>query len=557
MLKMYAAMCARHPPRNCKLSPKGYEERLKFGFYVEARETALMLLGSGKESRDMMRHLFYHGNKLPSSRSLDGIVEDMKLLQPTFPINPVARFSAERIREDTERATVAVQTLRRVSSAGDYAGDEQLEVVGGGGAGASTEPTGGDTDLGDGSGGVVFVVKGKEAVSKAGKRYDAYDFTASRGGAASSAVDELLLGSSEGSMAELHEAHRREKLRVNGNLASVDMSLSGVFSDAVRRANPNTLPLSPSSSFPKTDTISFTTEVSWVRGHTNSLLPEHLYRGDIYNHFPHRNIKGRGLLRETQEVVALCGGSESKRSELVAAINGTTKSEVTVASEGSPIHPVTFFGYDDHFTEDPFVPLWNFINATYSPTSSSSISGRAWYLDDIEMFELLLKNLLYRLDWENAAKLTLLMTQTPRSKRSRDHLDKVKGSKYNNRNQKTFSDVISSRTTDDHDADVSLGDSSVVPDPASGNAEWSFLTDHHVSKMFADIGDPGGFLPFKVATKLFDGRIVTKTNRMGAVNVNPLLASADLAFDDDSDNRPSVHGAEKRRGAAGIGFRQH
>ncbi|CAM40253.1 conserved hypothetical protein [Leishmania braziliensis MHOM/BR/75/M2904] len=93
-----------------------------------------------------------------------------------------------------------------------------------------------------------------------------------------------------------------------------------------------------------------------------------------------------------------------------------------------------------------FVELWQ----TLLDKTTSVGSNEVWYLQNTDMFLLLLRCLLHRLDWETAAHLTRKMTQ---------------------------------------------------------HANYTYLMDHELTTIFREIGDPAGCLAFKVATKLFDGRI--------------------------------------------------
>ncbi|KPA83102.1 putative mitochondrial hypothetical protein [Leptomonas pyrrhocoris] len=73
MFLQLAEFCCRHPPRNPKLTSAGLQERAKWACYLDARDTSLALFGSARQSRDSMKHLFYHDNQLPALRS-DAVV---------------------------------------------------------------------------------------------------------------------------------------------------------------------------------------------------------------------------------------------------------------------------------------------------------------------------------------------------------------------------------------------------------------------------------------------------------------------------------------------------
>ncbi|ORC90978.1 uncharacterized protein TM35_000074020 [Trypanosoma theileri] len=106
-----------------------------------------------------------------------------------------------------------------------------------------------------------------------------------------------------------------------------------------------------------------------------------------------------------------------------------------------PVSPME----DERITEDIFQEVWRVI---MNPTL---VGTDQWYLRDSEMYLLLMRCLIHRLDWEAAAHLTL----------------------------KTME-----------------------------NLTYTYMMDHDVTLMFREIGDPAGCLAFKVATKLFDGRIL-------------------------------------------------
>lgn len=78
LYKQIAEFCARHPSRrNPKLSPEGLEARRKWGLYLEARDAALSLFGSAPKSREVMKYVFTHRNRLPGLRSETVIQRDI------------------------------------------------------------------------------------------------------------------------------------------------------------------------------------------------------------------------------------------------------------------------------------------------------------------------------------------------------------------------------------------------------------------------------------------------------------------------------------------------
>nr|CCC48396.1 conserved hypothetical protein [Trypanosoma vivax Y486] len=100
---------------------------------------------------------------------------------------------------------------------------------------------------------------------------------------------------------------------------------------------------------------------------------------------------------------------------------------------------------DECITDDIFQKLWRIL------MNPSVVGVDQWYLRDSEMYLLLMRCLIHRLDWEAAAHLTI----------------------------KTME-----------------------------NLSYTYMMDHELTLMFKEIGDPAGCLAFKVATKLFDGRII-------------------------------------------------
>ncbi|CCW68003.1 unnamed protein product [Phytomonas sp. Hart1] len=96
-------------------------------------------------------------------------------------------------------------------------------------------------------------------------------------------------------------------------------------------------------------------------------------------------------------------------------------------------------------SDDFFAELWSVL-------TNAEIMGRDfWYLYNTHMYMLLMRCFLHRLDWEAAAHLTIQM---------QDY------------------------------------------------SSYTYLMDHELTSIFKEIGDPAGCLAFKVATGLFDGRIM-------------------------------------------------
>lgn len=111
LLYQLAEFCSRHPPRNPKLTPAGLEERAKWARYLDARDTSLALFGSARQSRDSMKHLFYHDNQMPALRSDAVIARDFadvyriffgpSLPQPSSTVQSQAELQQRLLRTRT------------------------------------------------------------------------------------------------------------------------------------------------------------------------------------------------------------------------------------------------------------------------------------------------------------------------------------------------------------------------------------------------------------------------------------------------------------------------
>ncbi|KAF5226723.1 hypothetical protein ECC02_000224 [Trypanosoma cruzi] len=98
LFRRFVELCARHPKRNCKLTPVGLEERRKWGRYLDARDASLALFGSAKQARDSMKHLFYNDNKLPELRSHAMIERDMNDTAALFKWRRAPTIASLRVR---------------------------------------------------------------------------------------------------------------------------------------------------------------------------------------------------------------------------------------------------------------------------------------------------------------------------------------------------------------------------------------------------------------------------------------------------------------------------
>jgi hypothetical protein len=111
MFFQLAEFCCRHPPRNPKLTPIGLEERAKWARYLDARDTSLALFGSARQSRDAMKHLFYHDNQLPALRTDAVVAKDFAdihriffgdaIPQPSSPLTSQAELQQALLRTRT------------------------------------------------------------------------------------------------------------------------------------------------------------------------------------------------------------------------------------------------------------------------------------------------------------------------------------------------------------------------------------------------------------------------------------------------------------------------
>ncbi|EPY38815.1 hypothetical protein AGDE_05114 [Angomonas deanei] len=252
LFKQYAQLCAMHPPRNRKLTQTGYEERKKWGSYLEARDIALGLFGSAQHARDVMKEIFYNDGELHRLRSPEVVERDCNDVSRIF----FPEFASEKV-------------------------------------------------------------------------------------------------TGEGSAVWSNTAKWHKERTTQPHLRC------------------------PSSA-----------------------VPRHLWDTSVYNPYPHLSL-GR-----------------------------------------SPLEHDPFLDGDD--AADLFPDLWNVL------TNPSVMGADKWYVQNTDMYVLLMRCLLYRLDWEAAVELTTRMLQ---------------------------------------------------------HSTYTFLVDHEITMIFRDIGDPAGCLAFKVAAKLFDGRI--------------------------------------------------
>lgn len=84
MFRQYMVLCTLHPPRNCKLTPRGLQMRQQWFGYYEARDIALTLYGNSLAGRNAMKTLYEAGNVLPPLRSPDVIRRDRSEFMKLF-----------------------------------------------------------------------------------------------------------------------------------------------------------------------------------------------------------------------------------------------------------------------------------------------------------------------------------------------------------------------------------------------------------------------------------------------------------------------------------------
>ncbi|KPI90432.1 hypothetical protein ABL78_0508 [Leptomonas seymouri] len=123
MFLQLAEFCCRHPPRNPKLTPVGLEERSKWARYLDARDTSLALFGSARQSRDSMKHLFYHDNQLPALRSDAVIAKDFADVHRIFFGSTIPQASSSL----TSQAELQ-QALRRTRTTLPHTGSSEASV---------------------------------------------------------------------------------------------------------------------------------------------------------------------------------------------------------------------------------------------------------------------------------------------------------------------------------------------------------------------------------------------------------------------------------------------
>lgn len=188
---------------------------------------------------------------------------------------------------------------------------------------------------------------------------------------------------------------------------------------------------SPSSSLSQAELQLSMRQARTTLPHTGSsaaIVPRYLWDSAVYNPYP-----------AAQLAINTCEFSKSPCGEGTQSPFALAEVHQTDATLGNDAE-------EDVGDAEFFVELWH---ALLDKTTSVG-SNEAWYLQNTDMFLLLVRCLLHRLDWEAAAHLTRKMTQ---------------------------------------------------------HTNYTYLMDHELTTIFREIGDPAGCLAFKVATKLFDGRI--------------------------------------------------
>ncbi|RNF16578.1 uncharacterized protein Tco025E_05133 [Trypanosoma conorhini] len=113
LFRRFVELCARHPKKNCKLTPIGLEERRKWGRYLDARDASLALFGSAKQARDSMKHLFYNDNKMPELRSPAMIERDMNDTAALFNWKRAPTIASLRVRSSLPHVGCPVDPVPR------------------------------------------------------------------------------------------------------------------------------------------------------------------------------------------------------------------------------------------------------------------------------------------------------------------------------------------------------------------------------------------------------------------------------------------------------------
>ncbi|KAG5497861.1 hypothetical protein GH5_02653 [Leishmania sp. Ghana 2012 LV757] len=163
-------------------------------------------------------------------------------------------------------------------------------------------------------------------------------------------------------------------------------------------------------------------------GSSAAIVPRYLWDPAVYNPYPAARLR--------IETCALARSAAGKKAQIPFTPAEIHQADVTLEGDAEA----------DFVDAEFFVELWHAL----LDKSTSVGSNEVWYLHNTDMFLLLIRCLLHRLDWEAAAHLTRKMTQ---------------------------------------------------------HTSYTYLMDHELAAIFREIGDPAGCLAFKVATKLFDGRI--------------------------------------------------
>ncbi|KAG5472316.1 hypothetical protein LSCM1_03715 [Leishmania martiniquensis] len=188
---------------------------------------------------------------------------------------------------------------------------------------------------------------------------------------------------------------------------------------------------SPPSSLSQAELQASLKRVRTTLPHTGSsaaIVPRYLWDPTVFNPYP-----AARLLARASDFAKSPSGQRTQSPLTLAEIH---QDDVSLGDDPDA----------DKVGAEFFVELWQAL----LDKSTSVGSNAVWYLHNTDMFMLLIRCLLHRLDWEAAAHLTRKMTQ---------------------------------------------------------HTSYTYLMDHELTAIFREIGDPAGCLAFKVATKLFDGRI--------------------------------------------------
>lgn len=478
LYKQLAEYCVRHPHPNPKFSRTGLAERRKWGAYLEARDIALTLFGSAHQARVCMKHVYYHAYTLPELRSAEMVrndIEDMVEFFATSSIFPIASSSVAAAITENRSPTRSSHSLQ---------GQQKRKEE-------DPEASPKEKDEKDD--------ENEATPPHAGVREDTHPYASSSSSSASSScfarpfLHESRLTREAGDsqlIPQLGALHRYLRRVGRAGMEGEENT------QRVRRKEEE----SPTkedikeAAWTEEEEVSAEKEAAFAafqlftpgRRTTPPVLqcptepvPRYLYDPEVYNPYPHialripvsqlpckKKDRKRRRAKTTTNTAAASSSSQAEIEEnkgqhkneggtLKVVTAGQeegppekanrVKSSATIMKKKETRHEEEKEEEEEEEGEDVFAALWNTLMNT-------TIMGQdLWYLKNTDMYLLLLQCLLHRLDWEAAVDLTLRMLE---------------------------------------------------------HTKFTHKMDHAVTRIFKEIGDPAGCLAFKVATRLFDGRIV-------------------------------------------------